>query len=232
MYMNPPPDHLTDLYDTPEGRALHDILYAQHHAVIHDRKATPSQMSAASARFRQERFINAGKEGPTGGASCYHLGKLCSKVASAAYELLIGNPGFLGYPVNRRPRNLVQYLGQVHGYRYLVGVRGLTDALKEAGVSPAQRGRFMLERDKFNQEFLPLADAAFMVNARGENPNAAIQCAQMLIDELTRLCDWLELTAESNHTPMMRKELREASAAIAQLELNTGEKLRGKRRQR
>jgi hypothetical protein len=231
--MNPPPDRFTDLYDTPEGRALHESIYAQHHAVIHDRKATPSQMSAAGAKFRQERFIDAGKEGWTGGgASCYHLDKLCSKVASAAYELRIDNRELLGHPVNRLPRNLVQYLGHVHGYRYLVGVRGLTDALREAGVSPAQLGWFMLERDKFNREFLPLADAAFMVNARGENPNAAIQCAQMLIDELTCLCGWLELTAERYRSPGMRTELHEASLNLARFELKTGEKLRGKRRQR
>lgn len=92
MFMNSAPDQYVDLFDTPEGRARNEIMYAQYRAVIYNAKALPSEISAAAARFRQERFIDAGKEGLTGPASCYHLEEIALKLQGPATIMFLGDP--------------------------------------------------------------------------------------------------------------------------------------------
>ena len=232
MFMNPAPDHYVDLFNTPKGKARNEIIYAQYHAVIRDPKALPSEVSAAAARFRQERFIDAGLEGLAGASSCYHLEEIACKLHGPASIMFRGALLMECPRPKQRPRVMLQILAKYHGYRYLVGVRGLTDALKEAGVSTLQRGRFMLERDEFNSRFLPLADAAFMVNEKGGNRNAATDCLRLMMNELLCLADWMELTSQGGRSVLMRTGLSQVLDMIQEYEYAAGRRIQTQKRRK
>ena len=214
MYHDPAPEEFVDLFNTPVGRARNDIIYAQHRAAIKDRILRPSQVSAAAAEFRQTRFIDSGLEHLTGSASTYHLQTLADTICQAADQL---NPDCLdhsGSPKKCRPRRVLRFLAKLHGYRYLVGVRGVTDALREACVGALALGRFMLERDAFHEEFLEQLDGAYIVNERGECPQAVVNCVIMMIEELHQLCDWVDLTGQRSTCQVIRASLTEARLII------------------
>lgn len=230
MFHDPAPDRYTDLFDTPHGRAHNELIYAQRDAATRDRNTKPSATSAAHAKFRQQRFIDPGLEGPDGAGSVYHLEYVCSGVLSTAEMLDPDSHRLMTPHKSRRIRIILKNLGYLHGYRYMVGVRGVVDALQDARVPPAMLGAFMLERDAFAEDFLPRLDAAFMVNEKSENPNAAVTCIRLFVDEMLRVCEWTDETAEHFNARGMRTDLAKALNAVSRWEHAAETPTRRKRR--
>jgi hypothetical protein len=230
MYMTPPPDQFTDLYTTPEGRIRHDLLYRQIHHISKDRTATPSQISATFATFRQDRFINTGMEGLIGSQSTYHLEDLCLGMPQIVQTMHASDPFNPTARQRDKPRATLRSLAREHGYRYLVGVRGLLDALRESKQPPARLGRFLLGRDEFERAFLPMLDSAFMVNEAGDCPKAVFYSLRLMLEELRELCGWQEVANQGVHARGNCTALDEAEEGLACCEVEMLAPNKGRKR--
>jgi hypothetical protein len=230
MYMNPPPDQFTDLYTTPEGRIRHDLLYRQTHHINKDRTATPSQISATFASFRQGRFIDSGLEGLIGSQSTYHLEDLCLGMPQIVQTMHASDPFNLTGRQRDKPRATLRRLAREHGFRYLVGVRGLLDALRESKQPPVRLGRFLLGRDEFERVYLPMLDSAFMVNETGECPKAVFYSLRLMLAELRELCGWQEVANQGVHARGNSTALDEAEEVLTCCEVEMLKPGKGRKR--
>jgi hypothetical protein len=230
--MNPPPGQFTDLYTTLEGRLRHDELYRQLYRIGQDGTAIPSHISAAFATFRQSRFINTGMEGLIGSQSTYHLEDLCLGMPQIVQTMHASDPFNLTARQRDKPRATLRRLAREHGYRYLVGVRGLLDALRESKQPPVRLGRFLLGRDEFERAFLPMLDSAFMVNEAGDCPKAVFYSLRLMLAELRELCGWQEVANQGVHARGNCTALDEAEEMLACCEVTMIAPKTGRKRAR
>ena len=162
--------------------------------------------------YRQERFVERGLEGLTGGAAVYHLHDAARYTMSAA-QILTGSPLDL-VPVSKRPREALNAIAKALGYRHMRAVRGLEDALAEAQVSASSRHQFRRRCQTFQYDFAVRLDAAYIVNDRGQNAPAAREVVTLFADEILGLCEWLELTRERCRAPLLKATINDAIAVL------------------
>lgn len=168
---------------------------------------------AAWHDYRQERFVERGLEGLTGGAAVYHLNDAARYVMLAA-QILTGSP-LEPVPKAKRPREALDTMAKALGYRYMRAVRGLQDALIDARALEPIRERFRRHCQTFQYDFAVRLDAAYIVNDRGQNAPVAKEVVSMFADEILNMCHWLELTSEHGYVPMLKDTIKQALVVLA-----------------
>ncbi|OQW88314.1 MAG: hypothetical protein BWK72_08455 [Rhodoferax ferrireducens] len=196
-------------FDTPQGMAALNAIDARLRARLHT-KADATTHAAAWYEYRQERYVELGLEGLTGPDSCYHFRDAADYIFWAAGTLTNSGGYALHHPKNKHPITAVNVLAKGFGYRYLRALRGLNDALIEADVSPRKLARFDAECQEFIDVFMPQLNAAGMVNAKGQNPQAVFEVIEMFAREMERVCDWLEMTGQYHRAVGIQRTVDDA----------------------
>lgn len=200
---------IAPFFDTPQGRnRLQGIDRRLRHQLDMSRRDILGQV-AAWHDYRQERYVEPALEGLTGPAGVYHFDDAARFILSAASTLSSeGAAPFM--PQAKRPRDALEQIAKAYGYRYLAAVRGLRDALAEAGVPALRIEQFDRQRDEFQQTFAARLSAAYILNDRGQTPTAARDAVATLAIEMMRVCDWLDATTERGRVPMLVTQIQSA----------------------
>ena len=163
---------------------------------------------------RQERYIESGLEGLTGSAATYHLSDAAAYVISAAKILT----NTVAPVASSRPQDLsreaLHILAKAKGYRCERGVRGLRDALKTAGVPLKSSAGFDAKRAGFNDSIEAHMAATFIVNERGECPDAVANVNRMFVAKVLDLCLWLERAGFCAHADLITNQMHKKNGIL------------------
>lgn len=202
------------LYDTPQGQRQRKAINARLRSKL-NYKTPPSEQIQAWIEYRLEMHIEPGLEGRKGADATYHLEYDVPRLLrQAVQQLTCKGPNSLMPSQKKRPRAALGELSKAYGFRYLRGVHGIRVALIEASATKEKIAHFLAERDAFAAKFIQMADAAWLVNKKGENPNAAWAVLEMFVKEVETLCYWLSFAGQSSSGFMLRSELENVHSAM------------------
>ena len=200
------------LFDTAQGKDQLRAMYVPSQKLtIH---TDPLTVAATWRDLRQERYIEPGLEGLTGGAATYHLNDAAGYVVSAA-RILAGRWELPLRPADV-PRHAIHMTAKGYGYRYERGAKGLHDALKAAAVPHKWLDEFDDKRAEFSVRFNVHVTAAFIVNERGESPAAAATVVRMFVDEIAPLGVWLDHAGKCGEAAQLITEMNKATEILAE----------------
>ena len=135
----------------------------------------------------------------------YHLWSDSARTLRDAHLLLTGDVALLKFETGRGPkafpRMAMQWVAQAIGFRYLRGLEVVAGTLAQN----EHLTKFKLERLEFRNEFELSADAAHVINDKGQNPGAALEVMLMFKHELLSLCPWLELVGNTLEAGLLRE---------------------------
>lgn len=150
----------------------------------------PAERSRAYSDHRRTVYVETQREGLDGPDAIYHLKHSAQLISEAAWMLAGTSFESAQTRLRDRPAVALRIVAMAHGWRYVRGVEGLTDALKANGVGVA---RFLESRAAFEGEFELRATVAHFANdAQGDCPAAVVKVIRMFIEELRELAGWLE----------------------------------------
>ena len=199
------------LFDTPQGQGQLDAMYSAVHSL--NKLTDPITTADVYRDFRQARFIEPGLEGLTGAAATYHLTDTAGYVVNAA-QVMTGTFHVQGLKPKEFPRAALNILGEGFGYRYERGVRGLHDALVVARIPALSIAEFDARRAEFSELFQEHLRAAFLVNAAGECPAAAVKAIRMFAIELVTLGTWLERSGEGGRAGLIKSQMHDVGHTL------------------
>lgn len=210
-----------NFFDTDAGRTRLQEMEARLHRRT-KRSNLPSEMAHAWAEYRQERYVGTDMEGLSGPDACYHFTDAADYITYAT-DAITGT-GWDGafLPVRKRPVDALRWLAKGYGYRYIRATDGLRDALISESASHDLIERYDKGRKEFMEKFEPLLDAAQLVNARGENPQAARSAVVMFADELDTICGWLEMIGNSGQAAVIQQGLTAAMKRLTSHDRDSG----------
>ncbi len=216
-YNSPHPlyDRLRDLVNAPvQGRAS---LYKRKTQTVDNKLSTPpSEVIAGYCDARHAGFVEPGTEGLWGADATYHLPRDVTRALHLAAEFLTGTEIDSQFAApSSHPRRACGVMACIVGYRYIRGVAGVADALTQSGIKPQRVQTFADGRAEFLAALLRKLDAAHEVNDRGDNPNAVLAALQMLIEEMRRVCEWLEMAGQEGNADSIRRDLARTERLLA-----------------
>lgn len=203
-----------DLFDACDGRARLQEMEARLQRRA-KRSNLPSELAHVWAEYRQERYVETGMEGLSGPDACYHFTDAADYITYAT-DAITGT-GWDGafLPVRKRPVEALGWLAKGYGYRYIRATDGLRDALISKGASQDLIEKYDKGRKEFMEKFESLLDAAKLVNARGENPQAARSAITMFADELYTICEWLEAVGNTGQAAVIQQGITAAMKRLS-----------------
>lgn len=202
------------LHGTPQGRRQIIAINARLRSKL-NHKTPPSEQIKAWIEYRLEMYIEPGLEGRKGADATYHLEYDVPRLLwQAVQQLTCQGPNVLLPSPLKRPRAALGHLSKAYGFRYLRGVDGIRIALIEASATKEQIAIFLAERDAFATKFIKMADVAWVLNKKGEEPNAVWAALVVFVEETERLCYWLSAAGQSSIGLMLRSELEDVHLAM------------------
>ncbi len=212
---------MTTTMTRAERRAEYEFMSAACAELDRDlnRSTGPVSQSRAWAKYRKTIYTDRGLEGLTGPRAVYHFDDVRQHLFNAIGMLAKGDIGLAPW---QWPAQTMKIIMRAHGYRYLRGVQGLADAIKEA--CPARLSQYLDEREAFDAEFKLRATAASITNEDGECPAAVVKVLQMFADELRALGVWLTRVRSpwAGGTPLLDRIERELDDYRAELAASPG----------
>ena len=163
--------------------------------------APPSQHLQAWRNYERQKFAVPGRH-PAPDNMGYNLWTDTARTLRWAHGVLT-DPAYMkrtGFAPKTIARRALARVSEAIGYRYLRGLEVIACKLEGAELQ-----KFTQERKAFCHTFEQAADAAHVINDKGQNFGVALTVVRLFANELLALCPWLEQVGQASGAAELRK---------------------------